>query len=111
MTNIYGFCSPLNIRMGYGRSIHNMLDFIHKNYSHLDFNNPETVDRIVKKYLYLPYGSPKLYEAMTDKARRNLRSYISNNASRFQYIKFSEKCIDFSIDEYMFINREKCTWI
>ena len=104
MTNIYGFCSPLNIRMGYGRSIHNMLDFIHKNYSHLDFNNPETVDRIVKKYLYLPYGSPKLYEAMTDKARRNLRSYISNNASRFQYIKFSEKSIDFSIDEYMFIN-------
>lgn len=104
MTNIYGFCSPLNIRMGYGRSIHNMLDFIHKNYSHLDLNNPETVDRIVKKYLYLPYGSPKLYEAMTDKARRNLRSYISNNASRFQYIKFSEKSIDFSIDEYMFIN-------
>ena len=104
MTNIYGFCSPLNIRMGYGRSIHNMLDFIHKNYSRLDFNNPETVDRIVKKYLYLPYGSPKLYEAMTDKARRNLHSYISNNASRFQYIKFSEKSIDFSIDEYMFIN-------
>lgn len=104
MTNIYGFCSPLNIRMGYGRSIHNMLDYIHKNYKTINYNDPTVVENIVKKYLHLPYGSPKLYRAMTDKAMRNLISYIKNNASRFKYIKFSEKSIDFSVNEYMFIN-------
>lgn len=104
MTNIYGFCSPLNIRMGYGRSIHNMLDYIHKNHEKIDYNNPVVIENIVKKYLHLPYGSPKLYEAMTEKATRNLTLYIKNNATRFKYIKFSEKSIDFSIDEYMFIN-------
>lgn len=104
MTNVYGFCSPLNIRMGYGRSIHNMLDYIHRNYEHLDLSNANVVAEIVKKYLHLPYGSPKLYEAMTEKATRNLTSYIRNNSSRFQYIKFSEKNIEYSIDEYMFIN-------
>lgn len=104
MTNVYGFCSPLNIRMGYGRSIHNMLDYIHRNYEHLDLSNANVVTEIVKKYLHLPYGSPKLYEAMTEKATRNLTSYIRNNSSRFQYIKFSEKNIEYSIDEYMFIN-------
>ena len=41
---------------------------------------------------------------MTEKAIRNLNSYIRNNASRFKYIKFSEKSINYSIDEYMFIN-------
>lgn len=104
MTNIYGFCSPLNIRMGYGKSIHNMLDFIHKNHENINYTDPTVIENIVKKYLHLPYGSPKLYEAMTEKAIRNLSSYIRNNASRFKYIKFSEKSIDFSIDEYMFIN-------
>lgn len=104
MTNIYGFCSPLNIRMGYGRSIHNMLDYIHRNHEKIDYNNPTVIKDIVEKYLHLPYGSPKLYEAMTEKATRNLTSYIRNNASRFKYIKFSEKSIDFSVDDYMFIN-------
>lgn len=104
ITNIYGFCSPLNIRMGYGRSIHNMLDYIHKNYENINYNDSSIIESIVKKYLHLPYGSPKLYEAMTQKAIRNLNSYIRNNASRFKYIKFSEKSINYSIDEYMFIN-------
>lgn len=104
MTNVYGFSSPLNIRMGYGRSIHNMLDYIHRNYEHLDLSSSSVVTEIVKKYLHLPYGSPKLYEAMTEKAIKNLTSYIRNNSSRFQYIKFSEKNIEYSIDEYMFIN-------
>ncbi len=104
LTNVFGFCSPLNIRMGYGRSIHNMLDFIHRNYQRIDYNNPKVIEGIVKKYLHLPYGSPKLYEAMTEKATINLTSYIKNNSSKFKYIKFSEKSIDFSIDEYMFIN-------
>lgn len=104
MTNVYGFCSALNIRMGYGRSIHNMLDYIHKNYNHLNLKDLNVVSEIVKKYLYLPYGSPKLYEAMAEKAIKNLTSYVRNNSSRFQYIKFSEKNIEYSIDQYMFIN-------
>lgn len=104
MTNIYGFCSPLNIRMGYGRSIHNMLDYIHRRYEFIDYENSQVIRDIVNKYLHLPYGSPKLYEAMTEKAIKNLTSYIRNNSARFKYIKFSEKSINYSIDEYMFIN-------
>ena len=41
---------------------------------------------------------------MTEKATKNLKSYIENNSAKFKYIKFSEKSIDFNIDEYMFIN-------
>ena len=57
MTNVFGFCSPLNIRMGYGRSIHNMLDYIHRNYEKIDYNDPKIVERIVKKYLHLLFYS------------------------------------------------------
>ena len=104
MLNIFGFRSPLNIRMGYGRSIHNMLDYIHKNHEYIDYMNDTVISEIVKKYLRLPYGSPKLYEAMTEKAFTNLKSYVRKNAARFKFIKFSEKGIEYNIDEYMFIN-------
>ena len=33
-----------------------------------------------------------------------MKAYIENNSAKFKYIKFSEKSIDFNIDEYMFIN-------
>jgi len=104
MLNIFGFHNPLNIRMGYGKSIHNMLDYIHKNHREIDLNNEFVIKEIVKKYLYLPYGSQKLNEAMREKAFVNLRSYIKNNKTKFEYIKFSEKNIDYTLNEYMFIN-------
>lgn len=104
MLNVFGFSQPLNIRMGYGKSVHNMLDYIHKNYKNIDFSNKKVVEEIVNDYLYLPYGSPKLQKAMREKAFNHLRNYIRNNSNKFQHILFSEKTIDYSLNEYLFIN-------
>lgn len=104
MLNVFGFHSPLNIRMGYGRSIHNMLDYIHKHYKNIPEFSDNVIRRIVDRYLYLPYGSPVLVNAMKEKAFQHLRSYIVNNQANFQNILFSEKTIDYSINEYLFID-------
>lgn len=104
MLNVFGFHSPLNIRMGYGRSVHNMLDYVHKHYKEIKTFDNQTIQKIVEKYLYLPYGSKLLVEAMKTKAFQHLRSYIVNNQSNFQNIIFSEKTIDYSINEYLFID-------
>lgn len=104
MLNVFGFHSPLNIRMGYGRSVHNMLDYIHKNYTKIKTFDDTEIKKIVDKYLYLPYGSKVLRHAMTVKAFQHLRSYIVNNESKFDNIIFSEKIIDYSINEYLFID-------
>ncbi len=104
MLNIFGFHSPLNIRMGYGRSVHNMLDYIHKHYKELPDYSNRTLEQIVNRYLYLPYGSPILVESMKKKALQHLRSYVLNNSANFPYILFSEKTIDYSVNEYLFID-------
>lgn len=104
MLNVFGFHSPLDIRMGYGRSIHNMLDYVHKNYRNIPMFTDEIMQGIVDKYLYLPYGSPLLVDAMKKKAYQHLRTYIVNNQSNFTNILFSEKTIDYSINEYLFID-------
>lgn len=104
MLNVFGFRSPLNIRMGYGLSVHNMLDYVHKNYQSIPAFTDQVIQSIVDSYLYLPYGSPILVDAMKTKAFQHLRSYIVNNQSNFQNILFSEKTIDYSINEYLFID-------
>lgn len=104
MLNIFGFRSPLNIRMGYGRSVHNMLDYVHKHYQMIPAFTDSVLQGIVDKYLFLPYGSILLIEAMKRKAFQHLRSYIVNNQKNFPNILFSEKTIDYSINEYLFID-------
>lgn len=104
MLNVFGFHSPLNIRMGYGRSVHNMLDYVHKNYQMIPKFTEQVIQGIVDKYLYLPYGSTVLIGAMKKKAFQHLRTYIINNQANFKNILFSEKTIDYSINEYLFID-------
>jgi DNA helicase-2/ATP-dependent DNA helicase PcrA len=104
MLNVFGFHSPLNIRMGYGRSVHNMLDFVHKHYQTIPAFTDQVIRGIVDRYLYLPYGSPVLIDAMKAKAFQHLRAYIVNNQANFPNILFSEKTIDYSINEYLFID-------
>jgi len=104
MLNVFGFHSPLNIRMGYGRSVHNMLDYVHKHYKEIPTFTDQIIQGIVDRYLYLPYGSKLLVDAMKVKAFQHLRSYIVNNQSNFTNILFSEKTIDYSINEYLFID-------
>lgn len=104
MLNVFGFRSPLNIRMGYGRSVHNMLDYVHKHYKEIPVFDDKKIQEIVERYLYLPYGSQILKKAMKKKAFEHLRSYIINNQSNFHNIIFSEKIIDYSINEYFFID-------
>jgi DNA helicase-2/ATP-dependent DNA helicase PcrA len=104
MLNVFGFHSPLDIRMGYGRSVHNMLDYVHKNYPLISQFTDQVIQNIVERYLYLPFGSPILVNEMKKKAFKHLRSYIVNNQANFQNILFSEKTIDYSINEYLFID-------
>jgi DNA helicase-2/ATP-dependent DNA helicase PcrA len=104
MLNVFGFHSPLDIRMGYGRSVHNMLDYVHKHYKEIPTFTDRIIKDIVDRYLYLPYGSPLLIDKMKEKAFQHLRKYIVNNQSNFANILFSEKTIDYSINEYLFID-------
>jgi DNA helicase-2/ATP-dependent DNA helicase PcrA len=89
--------------MGYGRSVHNMLDYVHKHYQNVCFDD-QTIKNIVDKYLYLPYGSPLLIQQMKNKSFEHLKTYIRNYQDKFPNILFSEKTIDYSIDEYLFID-------
>jgi len=104
LSNVFGFRGPLDIRMGYGQSIHSMLDYIHKNWQSLNLDDDGEIWKIVNRFIHLPYASVKLIDAEKRKAFDKIRAYIINNKSRFKNILFSEKRIDYKFSEYFFID-------
>jgi DNA helicase-2/ATP-dependent DNA helicase PcrA len=107
LKSVYGFTSPLNMRMGFGKSVHNMLEFIHKEYyerNHLIQDSE--IERLVNENLYLPFAHEKtvLYKDMEKKSKKIIESYLDLNKSNFKHIEFIEQKIDFKLEEYIFIN-------
>lgn len=104
VSNVFGIYDPLDIRMGYGKSIHNMLDYIHKNWKRIDLDNEGEIWRIVERFMHLPYASIKLIDAEKRKAFNKINAYVINNKQRFKNIVFSEKRIDYKFSDYFFID-------
>ena len=104
LSNVFGLHQPLDIRMGYGQSIHSMLDYIHKHWQTLNLDDDQEIWRIVERYIHLPYASKILIETEKKKAFEKIRAYIINNKARFKNILFSEKRIDYKFSDYFFID-------
>lgn len=108
LISIYGFNSPINVRMGYGKSIHNMLENIHSYY--LDhgviIENTNDLNQLIDSHLYLPYGMnlTNLVAAMKKNALIDLEQYINLNKDEFQFIEFIEQKIDYRLNDFIFIN-------
>jgi DNA helicase II / ATP-dependent DNA helicase PcrA len=104
LSNVFGLHQPLDIRMGYGQSIHSMLDHIHKHWESINLDDDSEIWKIVERFIHLPYASKILIEFEKKKAFEKIRSYVINNKARFKNILFSEKRIDYKYSDYFFID-------
>ena len=57
------------------------------------------VPRLVETHLRTPYAYPALRQQLEATAERVLRDYLSDNATRFDKIEFSEKQLDVSLGD------------
>jgi DNA helicase-2/ATP-dependent DNA helicase PcrA len=101
--SVFGFNSPLNVRMGYGKSLHNMLDDIHRSYIQ---------NKIIKNYddlkshLFLPLApqNGELYRDMHTSAEKIVNDYTRINTPIFDYLQYVEAPIDYKLNDLVFIN-------
>ena len=89
LSNVFGLHQPLDIRMGYGQSIHSMLDYIHKHWQNLNLDDDQEIWRIVERYIHLPYASKILIETEKTKYFEKIRAYILTNKASLQNLLFS----------------------
>lgn len=104
LISMYGFCSPLNRRMGVGKSFHSCLMEIHKRIK--DGENIEDIDlkEIEDRQIYFPYvnNSTILEDELSDTIKKGLLEYIKDETLN-ENIKFVEQEVQYQIDENILI--------
>lgn len=88
---LYGFDTPIERPLGYGRSLHDALADVHYRAMRGDPVGLEDVPELVQRHLRLPYAFGKLRDDLEETARRDVSNYIRDNADRFDCVEFVEQ--------------------
>jgi DNA helicase-2/ATP-dependent DNA helicase PcrA len=96
---LYGFNSPLDEALGYGKSLHDALAEVHARALHGEEVQPEEAATLVQRHLRAPYAYPALREQLEGAARRVIDAYIRKNAKDFKNLEFSEKAIEIALGD------------
>ena len=96
---LYGFNAPIHEALGYGKSLHDALAEVHARALRGDVAGAAEVPRLVETHLHAPYAYPALRQQLEATAERVLRDYLSDNATLFDKIEFSEKQIEVSLGD------------
>jgi DNA helicase II / ATP-dependent DNA helicase PcrA len=104
LVSMYGFHSPLSIRLGYGKSVHNVLMEIHKNALDGHETNRDEISILLDKHVHIPYAYPDVIEDIKDKASKVVQEYLKINQKGFKDIQFSEKEIQIDLGNGILIN-------
>jgi DNA helicase-2/ATP-dependent DNA helicase PcrA len=96
---LYGFNSPIDQALGYGKSLHDALAEVHSKVLNGEKINLSESDGLVQRHLRTPYASPKLRENLENSAKQVIEAYIQKNSDNFKNIEFSEKAIEIALGD------------
>jgi len=105
LISVFGFCYPLNQRMGVGRSFHNCLMEIHKEAKKGVILTEEELVTLIDRQTHFPYLNPKnlLAKPLKDKVKNNVEDYYKENVDEFKNIEFVEQEIQYKIDSNILV--------
>jgi DNA helicase-2/ATP-dependent DNA helicase PcrA len=104
LISIYGFCQPLNERIGYGSSLHAILMVIHREYLEKGSFDRNRLTEIFKQQIHLPYAQGSVFEMISNKIKKTIHDYLDLNETKFSEIIFAEKEIQFALGDDILIN-------
>lgn len=105
LISVFGFCYPLNQRMGVGKSFHNCLMEIHKEAKIGNQFSKEKLNELIDRQTHFPYltKSTKLQQPLYDKVKTNVEAYYEDNKEEFKNIEFVEQEIQYKVDKNILI--------
>ncbi len=105
LVSVFGFCYPLNQRMGVGRSFHNCLMEIHKEAKKGIMISEQELMLLIDRQTHFPYltKSTKLRQPLYDKVKNNVEDYYRDNVDEFKNIEFVEQEIQYKIDKNILV--------
>lgn len=105
LISVFGFCYPLNQRMGVGKSFHNCLMEIHKEAKKGILLSKDDLKSLIDRQTHFPYltKSTQLSDPLYDKVKNNVEEYYKDNLDEFKNIEFVEQEIQYKIDSNILI--------
>lgn len=105
LISVFGFCYPLNQRMGVGKSFHNCLMEIHKEAKIGNQFSKEELNELIDRQTHFPYitKSTQLKQPLYDKVKNNVEAYYEDNKKEFKNIEFVEQEIQYKVDKNILI--------
>src|SRR5262249_17529678 len=90
---LYGFNPPINVALGYGKSLHDALAEVHKRALHGDFVSEQDVEELVDRHLNAPFAHDAVKAKLRLAATRSLRRYLAENGATVSNTLHSEQQI------------------
>lgn len=107
LSQIYGFVNPINLRMGYGASIHSMAKEVNKYVMENKTNEiPDEIMNHIKEGFYLPYigHANNTYELMRKKAETCIEKFVKENGKQFSEVEYVEKYFEVAFRKDILVN-------
>ena len=101
---IYGFNTPIDEALGYGKSLHDVLADIHNRAIGGQTPQIEEVPQLIDLHFHAPYAYPQLNSTLKESAERTIVKYIEDNSDEFGNIEFSEKQIEINFEGGITVN-------
>lgn len=99
----FGFAQPLGTRMGYGKSLHNMVMEIHQRYVDGEIQKSD-LPEIMNRHFYLPYATEPTRNDAFEKADRSINMYYDKHSQSFDAIEYIEKDIEIDFGNGVRVN-------
>jgi DNA helicase II / ATP-dependent DNA helicase PcrA len=101
---MYGFASILSIRMGYGKSMHNMLMEIHKQALQNGSWDIAELGTLLDRHVHIPYAYNDVLQDIKNRIGVAVEAYVSTNGTDFKHIEYVEKDIQIELANGVIVN-------
>ncbi len=88
---LYGFNSPLDAALGYGKSVHDSMAEIHRRALKGNIPSPEEAPDIVSRHLHVPFARGSLERDLREAAERAVHRYLADQGESLVRTVHTEK--------------------
>jgi len=99
MRYLYGFNPVIRPLIGYGKSVHHLLNILHKNSQSGKQLTNEDIENLTKELFFLRFAPDDAFERGRARALRVLQSYASGYAGDFQLSLETERPFEFIFED------------
>jgi len=103
MRHVFGFNPGISLALGYGKSIHNILNIIHENYR----ENPpseEEIKELTDQNFFLRFAPMREYNVFKQSAEKVVKNYVKDYAGDLNLVLENEKDFEFAMGESALIS-------